>query len=200
MFDPAVLEILGVSDCSIADGHIRETQATVAYRPDADEVARRRACSLGPVPQLHLLDLLMNLPVGVPIPPETLTKSDRRYLRRLPAGCVDITPEGFVRQIAQPLRVELAIVTSRTLKAGLKRAGMFGPYCRRALVLDGTPKHLELAASEADFWGIGLVINARTHPHMVVPPAEFEQYRHTPAGWSFLEWVYGFSLAPERVA
>lgn len=164
-----------------------KTEATVIYRPNRTEFERRRATGLSGITRLDQLDLLMGLPAGLPVMPD---RTDRRTLCRLLKGCVDITAEGFVRQIVKPLDVRLAIVTGQQYKPGLIRAGRFAPFCSRLLALTGKPRNLTEKAIEADYWGIGLIVNAATGPELVVPPTPFEQHRHTPAGWAFAEDIY----------
>lgn len=164
-----------------------KTKATIVYRPNRAEFERRQACGLGGVTHLGWLDLMMELPAGLPVIPD---RQDRRMLCRIPKGCVDTTTDGFVRQIVKPLDVRLAIVTGQQWKRDLVRTGRFGPYCARVLAFTGKPQGLTEKAIEADFWGIGVIINAGKWPELVVPPAQFEPFRHTPAGWAFAEDIY----------
>lgn len=164
-----------------------KTEATIVYRPNRSEFERRRVAGVGGVTNLGHLDLLMELPAGLPVMPD---RTDRRTLCRLPKGCVDITVEGFIRQIVKPLNVRLAIVAGKQWKPGLIRASRFAPFSSRVLALTGKPRSLTEKAIEADFWGIGLIVNAATDPEVVVAPTRFEPYRHTPAGWAFAEDVY----------
>lgn len=164
-----------------------KTEATIAYRPNRAEFDRRQAVGLGGITNLGWLDLLMGFPAGLPVIPD---RTDRRTLCRLPKGCVDITGEGFARQLVKPLDVKLAIVTRIGFSHGLVHAGRFAPFCARVLALAGKPRSLTEKAIEADFWGIGLIVNAATDPELVVAPTPFEQHRHTPAGWAFAEDIY----------
>lgn len=164
-----------------------KTEATIVYRPNRTEFERRRAVSLGGVTRLDWLDLMMDLPAGLPV----LRKdTDWRIIRKLPRGCVDITPEGIVRQLVKPLDVRLAIVPEQQWKSGLTRAGRFGAYCTRVLALSGEPRNLVEKTVEADFWGIGVIVGAVTEPELVVAPTPFVQHRHTPAAWAFAEDIY----------
>lgn len=163
------------------------TTATIAYQPNHAEFERRRSFGLSGITNLGHLDLLMELPAGLPVIPDS---ADRRTLCRLPKGCVDITADGFVRQLTKPLDVKLAIATRARFPQGFVHAGRFAPYSTRVLALTGKSRNLQEAAIEADFWGIGLIVNAATNPELVVPPEPFIAQRHTPAGWAFAEDIY----------
>ncbi len=181
---------LGLSDTETAEVRARGVDATIVYRPDREECQRRQDVGLEAVTRLDQLDLLMQLPTGLPVPSGSLSPSARRAVRRLPAGCVEQTTDGVVRRIVRPLDVRLTVVTGRQWKPGLVRASRFAPYCNRVLVVTGEPRNLEQAAIEADFWGIGLIAAATRAPRLVVAPERYEEYRHTPAGWAFAEDIY----------
>ncbi|WP_143220888.1 hypothetical protein [Actinomadura sp. CNU-125] len=176
--------------------------ATIVYTPDRAEFERRQAHGNPSVTRLDWLSLLMNLPHGHPVPFSSFRPAEHRDLDRMPLGTVDITPGGFVRQLTHPLRVELAIVHGHQWKPGLGRASRFAPYCRRALVLAGKPKPavLQQAAIVADFYSIGLIVNEDRGPQVVVRPDDFTKYRHTPAGWKFLEEVYASAVGVQKAA
>ncbi|REF00322.1 hypothetical protein [Thermomonospora umbrina] len=194
------LEALAVDAANLSSAKVAAplTKATIYYKPDTEEAARREATGLTAVTRLDWLDRLMNLPIGLPVPGDDLTKYDRRDFLRLPPGRVDLTLDGVVRRITRPLDVKLAVVTGRQWRPGLTRASRYASYCPRALVLTGSPKDLHDAAVTADLYGIGLVINACCEPELVVAPAPFEQYRHTPAGWAFLEEVHRQAVKGEN--
>jgi hypothetical protein len=182
------LELTGTEVAEVRAGlSSPKTAATIVYRPNRAEFERRQAIGLGGVTNLGHLDLMMELPAGLPVMPNL---ADGRTLCRLPAGCVDITAEGVVRQLTKPLDVKLAITIRPRFPQGLVQAGRFGAYCTRVLALTGKPRNLRDAAIEADFWGIGLIVNATTEPELVVAPEPFVPQRHTPAAWAFAEDIY----------
>lgn len=197
-----ILAALDLTDVEYLDMRLRGVDATIVYTPDRAEFERRQANAYPSVTRLDWLSLLMDLPHGEPVPFSSFRPSEHRALDRMPLGTVDITPAGFVRQLAHPLRVDLAIVHGHQWKPGLGRASRFAPYCRRTLVLAGKPKYasLQQAAIEADYWGIGLIVNESRGPRVVVRPDDFTKHRHTPAGWEFLEEVYGSSVLQKREA
>lgn len=180
---------LDLADTDAAQVSVK-SDATIVYRLNRGERQRRQAAGLTGVTRLDQLDLMMELPAGLPVPHTTLRTAERRMIQRLPDGCVEHTAAGVVRLLAPPLTVKVAVVTGRQWMPGLTRAGRFAPYCNRVLVLNGKPCGLTEKAIEADFWGIGLVVNAAIEPELVVAPTPFELHRHTPAGWAFAEEIY----------
>lgn len=197
-----IIAALGLKGVEYLDMRLRGVDATIVYTPDRAEIERRQAEGHPSTLRLDWLNLLMNLPHGEPVPFASFRPSEHRALDRMPLGTVDISPAGFIRRLTHPLRVELAIVRGRQWKPGLGRASRFAPYCRRALMLAGKPQYasLQQAAIEADYWGIGLVVNESRGPQVVVRPAEFKRYRHTPAGWEFLEEVYQSAVGVQEAA
>lgn len=197
-----ILAALDLTGAEHLDMRLRGVDATVVYTPDRAEFERRQANGNPSVLRLDWLNLLMDLPHGEPVPFSSFRPSEHRALDRMPLGTVDITPAGFVRRLTHPLRVELAIVHGHQWKPGLGRASRFAPYCRRVLVLAGKPKYtaLQQAAIEADYWGIGIIVNEARGPQVVVRPEEFVRRRHTPAGWKFLEEVYQSAVSVQEPA
>lgn len=190
------LDLTGTETVLAQAGYPR-TEATIVYRPNRAEFERRRAAGLGGITDLGRLNMLMGLPAGLPVTPD---RADLRALRRLPKGCVDATSDGFVRQLVKPLDVKVAIVTRTRYAPGLAHTSRFGAYCARVLALTGKPRGLMEKAIEADFWGIGLVVNASADPELVVTPTLWEPFRHTPAAWAFAENIYQQAVHDAAVA
>lgn len=165
---------------------MRGVDITMAYVPDEAEQRRRVAAGLTGVTRMDLLDVLLGLPAGATVPWAALTARERRAVRELPAGCVDVTSAGVVGLLRRPLRPALAIVRTASWRAGLDRAGRFGAYCARTVVLPGVPADLDEARAEADYWGVGLVAGTE----VILPPEPFRSRAHTPAGWAFAEELH----------
>ncbi|MEV5750626.1 hypothetical protein AB0L00_22630 [Actinoallomurus sp. NPDC052308] len=170
----------------LADVRMRGVEVTMAYVPDEAERRRRAAAGLTGVTRVDLLDVLLGLPAGATVPWPALSAKERRAVRELPPGCAELTPTGVVRLLRRPLRPELAIVRAASWRAGLDRAGRFGAYCARLVVLPGVPADLGQARAEADYWGVGLALGTE----VVVPPERFGSRAHTPAGWAFAEELH----------
>ncbi|MFD4540787.1 hypothetical protein [Streptomyces bauhiniae] len=175
--DLGVLNIFGVD-------------AVVAYRADTQEIERRAAVGAAELTDRCVLDLLMNLPLGVAVPVASLSEAERRTLRRLPPGSVSRYGDIVVRQATQPIRIDLAVVPGRTWAATKEKAEWFTPFCARAVLIDGPLRRREDAVMEADFYGIGLLVTTGSEVEVVVPPRPFARRRHTAATWQLVESAY----------
>lgn len=182
----ATSAVLAETGARSARVRMRGVDVTMAYVTDEAEQRRRVAAGLTGLTRVDLLDVLLGLPGGATVPWSALSARERRAVREFPAGCVDVTSAGVVRLLRRPLRPELAIVRTASWRAGLDRAGRFGAYCARTVVLPGVPADLEEARAEADYWGVGLVAGTE----VMVQPEPFRSRAHTPAGWAFAEELY----------
>jgi hypothetical protein len=171
---------------------VRGVVATLVYRLDPGEHARRSAHGLLAVTDLEQLDALLDLPVGLPVPKGELRRQDSVVIGQLPPGCVSAAGGAVTRQIRRPLCVDLAVVTSDDddWRSGLRKAGQFSTYCTRLLAMTGIPDDIADARDEAAYYGIGLVVNASGDPAIALPPQRFIPTAHTAAGWRFTEQVY----------
>lgn len=171
------------------------TTAGVAYLSNTAEIARRQVSGLAALTQLDLLDVLMGLPIGLPVAVEDLTGRERRLLRRAPAGVVDIVDGQCVRQVTPPLSPQFAVVASRTWKDGLRSAGQFAPFCSRAMLLRSVPEDLDDARVQASFFGIGICVFASSGLQMLVDPQPYVRHRHSCGQWWFAEELHGQVIA-----
>jgi hypothetical protein len=176
--------------CPVAAVHVFGAAAGVAYRPDQAEVARRAAVSLGSITQRDVLEVLMGLPVGMPVPVHALSERDRRVLRRAPHGAVDSDAADLVRRVVAPVSAQFAVVAARTWREGLVTAGRFAPLCMRAMLLPAPPEDADHAAMQASFYGIGICVFTAGTLRMLVEPQPYVRQRHTSAQWWFAEEVY----------
>ncbi|HKS46382.1 MAG TPA: hypothetical protein VJT49_14975 [Amycolatopsis sp.] len=164
--------------------------AGVAYQVDPAESQRRRAGGHGAVTELGIIDALLGLPTGIPVPWTAVSDRDRRRLRRAPSGAVESRGDQLVRQATVPLTVRFALVAARQWRDGLVKAGRFAPYCCRAMLLSRVPGDLDEAKVQAAFYGIGIYLVSRGELTTVVVPEPFTESRHSPAQWWFAEEVY----------
>lgn len=81
-----------------------------------------------------LLDTLMDLPAGLPVPAAGLSQPARRRVCRAPAGVARVSGGQVTRDLVPAVTPLLAIVTTRDWASGLARASRFAPYCRRLAV------------------------------------------------------------------
>ncbi|WP_175084423.1 hypothetical protein [Candidatus Frankia nodulisporulans] len=163
--------------------------AVLAAIPDPDETARRARVGLGAVTDVPLLEALLGLPHGLPVPVAGLSDRERRALDVAPAGCVEPGPDGIVRQARPPLTPALAVVPAlRGWQAGLVAAGRYAPFCARAIVLPRAPRDLLAACTEADFYGVGLIVGSQLE--VLVAPEPYRASRVTARRWWFAEQVH----------
>ncbi|WP_030443110.1 hypothetical protein [Actinoplanes subtropicus] len=166
------------------------TRAWVAYRPDHDQRRLRQAHPVGSIPPLDLLDTLMCLPLGQPVPVHTVAPASQRRLRRLPEGMVTWSSTTATRRFAPPVTPLLAMVQGSDWARGLRAASRFAMYCRRLLVVSELPAGEQVALAEASFYGIGVALRRGETLTMVLEPEEFTDWQPTAAWWWFTEEVY----------
>ncbi|MCK9895234.1 hypothetical protein [Frankia sp. AgB32] len=163
----------------------------LAGTPDPTETARRTQAGLGAVTDVPVLEMLLGLPHGLPVPPGALSDRDRRALAAAPAGCADHGPDGIVRQARPPLTPALAVVSAiRGWRAGLEQAGRYAPFCARAVVVPRAPRDLLAACVEADFYGVGLVVVSESEVDVLVTPEPYRARRVTARRWWLAEQVH----------
>jgi hypothetical protein len=177
-------------------GTVRGVLATLMYRLDRVEAERRAVVA---IPTLEGLDVLMQLPVGLPVPRGMLSPADRRVLAGLPSGCVEFMGGDVVRLVTRPVTLEVAAVSHADWRRGLEHAGRFGAYCTRLLALSGVPEELAEAQVLAGYYGVGLVVNVAAQAVVVAEPEKFVRERATAAGWLLAEEVFALGLAGGRV-
>jgi hypothetical protein len=185
----------GLAGCSWARVSLLGTCAVVGFRLDRKESERRRAVGLKAITSADVLNLLLSVPVGVPMPRRSLTEPELSVLATVPHGAVSFGQSAgrdtVARLAVPPLRAEVALIPARSLRRGLELAGRFAPFCARAMVLARRPREGEALGMEADFYGIGVIAAPLGGaPQVLVPPARFRRHRFTAAGWRFLEEVY----------
>jgi hypothetical protein len=169
---------------------IMGTEALLCYRLDDSEHARRRQAGTGVILSADVLELLLGLPIGMPIPVVSLTRRERAALRLTPRGSITVCDGQVTRQAVVPMAVELAVVAARTWRDGLEVAGRFTPFCARAMVLHRRPADLADVQLQADFYGVGVIVVDGQSTEVLVEPAPFQRHRFTAAGWRFLEVAY----------
>ncbi|MFJ3667219.1 hypothetical protein ACIPSE_12250 [Streptomyces sp. NPDC090106] len=177
---------------SMVEVRARGVQAVLVVRLNTNEVERRQREGADAVLDMAVLDGLMQLPVGSPVPSMTLTSKERRLLRGCPADALEQTDGQLVRRLVRPLEVDLAVVrVSRLTAGGLSRAGRFGPYTQSVVWLDGPAEGAELVVMEAGMYGLGVVhAPADEAPFVCVAPRPASRFVPTSAGWLFAEQVY----------
>ncbi len=171
---------------------ILRTQALLVHRLDQQEVDRRATRQMGAISSPDVLNLLLDLPLHMPVPITSLTRWERAALRRAPRGAVSIVNGEIVREAVPPVAVDLALVSvaARAWRVGLEIAGRFAPFCARAMVLNRRPADPDEVRLQANFYGIGVVVVDQAGTEVLAEPAKFRRQRFTAAGWQFLERAY----------
>jgi len=173
--------------------HVLDTWAWIAFRCDQPEAARRAACSLGPVLAWDLLDTLMELPAGLPVPASALTQPARRRVCRAPAGVARVSDGQMIRDLVPAVTPLLAIITARDWASGLARASRFAPYCRRMVVGPGLPTEGEVLRTAARL-GIGVAVGGGAGAaEVLLEPVPVGDWQPTTAWWRFCEVIYGYA-------
>src|SRR4051812_38154538 len=86
------------------------SEALCFYRLDEAEHARREQVPVARLDHMADLECLLTLPVGIPVPLESLDSAARRAVRLLPTGAADRERTTVTRRAVRPLRVDLAVV------------------------------------------------------------------------------------------
>ncbi|MFI0779331.1 hypothetical protein [Streptomyces sp. NPDC021212] len=178
------------ADTQARAASLQGVEALFFYRTDAAERLRRQDAAAARLDQMEVLETLLALPVGIPVPLASLDADQRRAVRALPSGAADRDRETVTRRAVRPVRVDLAVVSAAGWRQGLRDAGRFAPFCRRAMVFTRRPARLEELLAEADFYGIGVFLAAEHGVEMLLHPGEYRPLRHTAAAWCFTEELY----------
>jgi hypothetical protein len=186
----ATMPQAAADEVGVARVRLFSTRGWVAYRPDHDQRQLRRAQGIGPVLALDLLETLMGLPLGLPVPLHAVSRPDHRRLRRLPDGAVAWSAATVTRRLAPPVTPLLVMIHGVDWSNGLSAASCFGMYCRRLLVVSELPQDEEVALAEASFYGVGVALRRNTTLRMVLEPEPFTEWQPTAAWWWFTEEVY----------
>jgi hypothetical protein len=172
--------------------------AVVIYRADAGEFGRRGDTGLGVITRVDLLDLLLGLPHGCPVPSGSLAMRERSLLRDLPPGSVDLEPGTVIRRATVPLKVDLAVVPAGDWRRGLDQASLFAPFCSRAVVLARLPADADHLLLEAAYYGIGVAVAGDSDIEVLADPQPFNRQCYKAAGWWFAEQVYAQVTGQEK--
>jgi hypothetical protein len=179
----------------VARARVIGTSAWIAFRGDHPEMARRSTCGLGEVLAWDLLDTLMELPAGLPVPASVLSAPARRRVHAAPAGVVRVAGGQVIRDLVPPVTPLLAVVAARDWAGGLARASRFAPYCRRLVTGPALPPDGGVLKTAARL-GIGVAVrrDARAS-EVVLEPEPVHDWQPTTAWWRFCEAVYGQAAA-----
>lgn len=166
----------------------------LSFDLDEAEHERRQACGLGAIASFTLIEPLMVLPEGYPVPSGDVNYALHPTLRRMPVGVLAPDRPDYLRLAIRPARNFLTYVKAKRWAHGhLDRASKFAPMGQRAIVLSSSakvPGADEL--SEADFYGVGVGrITATSAFEWLLDPEPYRPKRFTAAAWRFAEGAYG---------
>ena len=162
----------------------------VFHELDEVEHKRRLATNAQPLDAFRPLEVLVTLPVRVPVLRVSLTSACWSEISRLPRGAVSADGETVTRLAVRPLRVELVVVRASSWGRGMDLASQFAPFCRRAIFLERVPARASELMMQADFYGVGVFVRGADDVAMEVSPAPYRPRRQTTAAWRFAEEIY----------
>ena len=156
----------------------------------AGELARRRGEKLDCLRRLDVVDVLLNLPVAVPVSLDSLSARERRTLARLPHRVVSRCGSSVVRRAVPPVRIEHVVVPARAFRRGLEDASAFSTYCPRSTALAASVKLDEFELAEANYYGVGIYQYQGEALVKLLAPEPMPMWGETPASWVFSETLY----------
>jgi hypothetical protein len=177
-------------DVAVTRLRLFDTSVWMIYRRDEAEWARRAEVGLGAVLAWDLLDVLMALPAGFPVPLRSLSRPEQRRLYRAPGGIATITADGVTRHIVPPVTPLLAVVASTDWRDGLVRSSRFAAYCSRLALVSALPDNRAEALALADLYGIGVAVGDQRPARVLVEPEPLTDWQPTTAWWRFTERIY----------
>jgi hypothetical protein len=174
-------------DVQVTRARMLGTRAWIAYRADQREARRREAFALGAVLGWELLDTLMDLPAGLPVPLSALAGPARRRVAGAAPGVARVAGGQVTRDLVPAVTPLLAIVIAADWQAGFARASRFAPYCRRLVLgpaLPGSGQVLKAAGR----LGIGMALRGWSGPaEVLLEPEPVQDWQPTTAWWRFCE-------------
>jgi hypothetical protein len=187
-------------DIQVTRARVLETSAWIAYRPDRHEASRRRALSVGAVLDWDLLDTLMDLPAGLPVPLSALNPPACRRVASARAGVARVTDGQVIRDLVPALTPLLAVVVTANWDAGLVQASRFASYCRRMVLGPALPTGDHVMETAARL-GIGVAVADGSRPgEVLLEPEPIEDWHPTTAWWRFCEMTWGQSTGAGAAA
>jgi hypothetical protein len=166
---------------------------------DHGEHQRRQAVGLGGVTYMGILEVLMNLPPGHPVPWPSLSDYAKRTIPKWPEGILAAERSGrcyasVTSLLTRPAMDGLALVYGKRFALGhLNRAARFAPMGRRAVIYPPgvVEKSDPFDVAQYQFYGVGVGEHDGDGVRWLLEPAPYRPMRFTAAAWSFSEMVYG---------
>lgn len=139
---------------------------------------------------VDVLDALLRLPEGVPIPISRISQADLTEFEAL-HGALVYPADGVVLRVCRPAATaSLLSIPTDSWRQGMRLAHRFAPYCARRILLEKEPRESDLLVLEASYWGIGVSVAGDGGERLLVAPGRFSPTRYTGAAWWFDECLY----------
>jgi len=177
---------------------IQGVEACLLLDLDECEHRRRRACGLVSITARESLRLLANLPHAEQVRILDLSVAERRLLRSMPSGAVEVSGKWVTRLIRPAVALGLFVVADDDPERGLDLASTFAPFAPRILALTRRPSDLSTVEIEARFYGIGLSIVDRDSVQTLVEPEPLIRTAG-PVTWRVREEAYAAYLKADAI-
>lgn len=165
-------------------------RASLLVHVDPVEHGRRQAAGLGAVTDAAALDVMLELPVGMPVALIGMSSTPRHFVNRIPVGAATISGARVTRHAVRPLTVLMATVYGNCSETSLMYAERFTPFCTRRILTTIRPVMPDTLI-EIGFYGIGVTYQAPDGTEETLVEAKpWVPKRHTPTGWRFVELAY----------
>jgi hypothetical protein len=162
-----------------------------SIRVDLAELQRREGN--GHVAQLRRLEVaavLLELPMGLPVPEESMDVRQLRVLNSLP-HCVAERAEGTVtRRASPPIAVDHVVMPTLNFRRGLESVTEFSTYCATSILVPPTMELCDIDFAEASFYGVGIYRADADAVAELIEPEPLPLWPETPASWTFAEMLW----------
>ncbi len=177
----------------------RRVRFTLRYTLELAEDARRRTAGVGAVVDVGLLSTVLSLPESMIGPLDVATSTTLPALlgSTLVQAVRDVDGSLWGNQVGHtPLAPLEAVVTARSLRAGLGSADALGGYVPRSVLVPRSAQMPAELVAEAELYGIGVRRGESVGDNeVVVECGALRVDRVTPEWWEFCEAMYGTHLA-----
>lgn len=163
-----VTELLGWRGIPVSHVKYAGVEVAAIVSLDEDEVWRRQLHGLGGVEDRLLWEVLLELPVGQPVPLELLDPVKRAVLDTSPPGVACMSQTHVTRELQAPLSIVGVMQETRNWEAGTEAVSRFSAVANRSLAIHAKPSIRALETMTA--LGIGVVYLANHSAELLVLP------------------------------
>lgn len=165
-------------------------EADAVWAIDDTEHTRRTLVGSGPVADLSVLDALMTLPLGLPVPQTALDGETIALLNSAPPGALRWTGDGVTRLIVPPGEVAAAFVSASSWRRAMRTAACLTDFCQTIIIVPAFPQRFSQLAWEASAAGIGVWRTSGAGYEEALAPVPYVRRFWKPATWRFIESAY----------